>query len=109
MKKRFIEGQLILQRNVDEGFVSRLQEDKADIFAELENWARSYEISYEFGITGYSDYVCEYRVVARSASMCKSILSELKEIVKPITNKKVELGYKISGTCRTIRKGCDNE
>lgn len=99
MKKRFISGQLILVRDTNEDYVARLQEQKEDIFSELEDWACSYEISFQFGITESNNYVCEYRIVANSASICKSILRELKDIIKPIANKKVELGYEMSGSC----------
>ena len=99
MKKRFIRGQLILERGMSEDKMVVYERERDNILSEILRWATYRDVSLEFGLTTGDNYVCNYRIVAPNASSCRFVLSELKARLKAVSGKKPELGFETSGYC----------
>lgn len=78
--KKFIKGTLELDQNITD--LETYEEKHKRAIEELIDWANSFDVAINMGTSDDNTYLIEYKIVARTASMCKSLLSEMKGILK---------------------------
>lgn len=79
---KFIKGCFELDKNVTD-LVSYEEKKKVGL-DRLIDWANGMEIGLKFGISDDNTYLCEYKIICKTASLCKGILSELKYELKSV-------------------------
>lgn len=94
--KKFIKGTFELDKNVTD--LVAYEEIHKRAIEELFDWSSSYDVVINMGTSDDNTYLIEYKIVARTASMCKGILSEMKQILKDEW-KKTKMVWQGSGDC----------
>ena len=79
---KFIKGCFELDKNVTD--LDAYEEKKKIGLDRLINWANEMEIGLKFGTSDDNTYLCEYKIVCKTAALCKGILSELKYELKSV-------------------------
>lgn len=94
MAKKFKKGAFALQKDVTdlEAFEKPIEAQLHEIIA----WADKNEIHLAFGTTEGNTYLCEFHIVAQTASLCKGYVSELRAKLKKLFPK-LYLSYEWSG------------
>lgn len=78
--KRFIKGTFELDQNVTD--LEAYEENHIIALSEIINWANDLNVYVAFGTADDNTYLCEFKMVGNTASLCRSLLSELKEMLK---------------------------
>ena len=78
--KKFIEGTIELDQNVTD--LEAYEEKHKNAIEELIDWANSFDVAINMGTSDDNTYLIEYKIVAKTSSMCKSLLSEMKQLLK---------------------------
>ena len=78
--KKFIKGTFELDKDV---INLEEYEDKHNIaIEEIIDWANSYNVAINMGTSDDNTYLLEYKIVGKTASLCKGLLSELRSMLK---------------------------
>lgn len=78
--KKFIKGTFELDKDV---INLEEYEDKHNIaIEEIIDWANSYNVAINMGTSDDNTYLLEYKIVGKTASSCKGLLSELRSMLK---------------------------
>ena len=80
MNRKFKKGVFFLQKDVTNlvEFEKPIESKLRDIIA----WAENKDVELAFGTTEDNTYVCQYKVVAHTTTLCKGYVSELKAMLK---------------------------
>lgn len=77
--KKFIKGTLELDKNVTD-LVAYEQRIKTQL-KNLLNWGDRFNVGLTLGTADDNTYLCEYKIVASTKSMCNGLFRELKELL----------------------------
>lgn len=80
MAKKFIKGTFELDRDVTD--LKSYEEKHRIVIEELVDWANSFDVAINMGTSDDNTYLIEYKIIAKTSSVCKSLLSEMKQILK---------------------------
>lgn len=78
--KKFIRGTFELDHNVTD--LESYEEKHKIALAEIVDWANSLDVRITMGTSDDDTYLIEYKIVGNTASYCKSLLSELRSMLK---------------------------
>lgn len=78
--KKFIKGTFELDQNVID--LVEYENQRKNAIEELIDWADSFDVAINMGTADDNSYLCEYKIVGKTASFCKGLLSELRQILK---------------------------
>lgn len=92
--KKFIKGTFELDSGVYD--IDEYERPKMDALRAIISWADDQDALLRFGTNETGDYLCEYRVTARTTALCKGYVSELRHLLKPYFPK-VVMVYQASG------------
>lgn len=78
--KKFIKGIFELDQDVIN--LVEYEEKHKMAIEEIIDWANDFNVRINMGISDDNTYLIEYKIVGNTASFCKSLLSELKSMLK---------------------------
>lgn len=78
--KKFIKGIFELDQDVIN--LGEYEEKHKMAIEEIIDWANDFNVRINMGISDDNTYLIEYKIVGNTASFCKSLLSELKSMLK---------------------------
>ena len=78
--KKFIKGTFELDTNVTD--LIKYEKKHDTMLNQLIEWADSLGVALNIGTSEDNTYLCEYKIVGNTASYCKSLCSELRQILK---------------------------
>lgn len=80
--KKFIKGTFELDKNVTDlvAYEERIKKQIKRLF----DWGDSFGVAITLGTADDNTYLCEYKIVARTKSLCNSLLHELKDLLHEI-------------------------
>lgn len=78
--KKFIKGTFELDQNVVN--LEEYEEKHKRAIEEIIDWANSFDVGINIGTSDDNTYLIEYKIVGKTASFCKGLLSELRQILK---------------------------
>lgn len=78
--KKFIKGIFELDQDVIN--LEEYEEKHKMAIEEIIDWANDFNVRINMGISDDNTYLIEYKIVGNTASFCKSLLSELKSMLK---------------------------
>lgn len=78
--KKFIKGIFELDQDVIN--LEEYEEKHKMAIEEIIDWANDFNVRINMGISDDNTYLIEYKIVGNIASFCKSLLSELKSMLK---------------------------
>ena len=78
--KKFIKGTFELDQNVVD--LLKYEEKHIKAIEEIIDWANKFDVEIRMGTAEDDSYLIEYRIVGNTTAFCKSLLSELKPIIK---------------------------
>ena len=78
--KKFIKGTFELDQGVTD--LVEYETQRKNAVEELIDWANSFDVEICVGTSDDNSYLCEYKIVGKTASFCKGLASELKELLK---------------------------
>ena len=93
-KMNYIRGSFTLEANIADTneYYNRHKPTIDKIIA----WAEKIDVYVAFGTSDDRTYLCEYEVRGRTKTLCRSLVSELKTMLKQEW-KRTGLGYQASG------------
>ena len=78
--KKFIKGTFELDKDVIN--LEEYENKHTIAIEEIIDWANSYNIAINMGTSDDNTYLLEYKIVGKTASSCKGLLSELRSLLK---------------------------
>lgn len=78
--KKFIKGTFELDTNVTD--LAAYEQKKETKILAIIDWCNTFNVAVNMGTSDDNTYLCEYKIVAKTKSMCNSLLRELKEMLK---------------------------
>lgn len=78
--KKFIKGTFELDQGVTN--LEEYEERHKRAIEEIIDWANSFDVGINMGTADDNTYLIEYKIVGKTASFCKGLLSELKSMLK---------------------------
>lgn len=78
--KKFIKGTFELDKDVTD--LVAYEENKNDKLLAIVDWCNRFGVAINCGTTDDNTYLCEYKIVANTKTMCSGLLRELKEMLK---------------------------
>ena len=78
--KKFIKGTFELDINVTD--LVTYEEKHKRAIEEIIDWANSLNVAIKMGTADDDSYLLEYKIVGKTASFCKGLLSELRTMLK---------------------------
>lgn len=78
--KKFIKGTFELELNVAD-LVAFEEQHKVAINGWID-WANRFGVALNLGTSDDNTYLCEYKIVGATASYCKGLASELRQMIK---------------------------
>lgn len=94
MSKKFKKGTFVLKEGVTD-LVAFEKPIEAQLH-EIIDWAEKNRFYLAFGTTEDDTYICEYRIIAQTAQLCKGYVAELKAMLKKMFPK-LYLSHEWSG------------
>ena len=92
--KKFIKGTFELDTEVWD--LPEYERPKEAALRSILDWGTELGIAIRFGTSSDGSYLCEYNVRARTASLCRGYVAELRQLLKPHFPK-VETLFQASG------------
>jgi hypothetical protein len=77
--KKFIKGAFELDKNVTD--LVAYEKPIEGKLKKICDWGDQFKISIQFGTTEDNTYLCEYRVIANTKTLCNGLIRELKELL----------------------------
>lgn len=78
--KKFIKGTFELDKDVIN--LEEYEDNHTIAIEEIIDWANSYNVAINMGTSDDNTYLLEYKIVGKTASFCKGLLSELRSMLK---------------------------
>lgn len=78
--KKFIKGTFELDKDVIN--LEEYENKHTIAIEEIIDWANSYNVAINMGTSDDNTYLLEYKIVGKTASLCKGLLSELRSMLK---------------------------
>lgn len=78
--KKFIKGTFELDHNVTD--LAEYEKKHGTMLGELIGWTERFGIAIYLGTSEDNTYLCEYKITGETASCCKSLCSELRQMLK---------------------------
>ena len=78
--KKFIKGTFELDKDVTD--LEAYEENKKQKILEIVDWCNRFGVAINCGTADDNTYLCEYKIVANTKSMCNGLLQEFKELLK---------------------------
>ena len=78
--KKFIKGTFELDKDVIN--LEEYEDNHTIAIEEIIDWANSYNVAINMGTSDDNTYLLEYKIVGKTASLCKGLLSELRSMLK---------------------------
>ena len=78
--KKFIKGTFELDKDVIN--LEEYENKHTIAIEEIIDWANSYNIAINMGTSDDNTYLLEYKIIGKTASLCKGLLSELRSMLK---------------------------
>lgn len=78
--KKFIKGTFELDKDVIN--LEEYEDKHKTALEEIIDWANSLDVDVLFGTSDDNAYLIEYKIVGKTASLCKGLLSELRSMLK---------------------------
>ncbi len=78
--KKFVKGTFELDKNVTD--LAAYEEKKKVKILEIVDWCNDFGVAIQMGTADDDTYLCEYKIVAKTKSMCNGLLREFKEMLK---------------------------
>lgn len=78
--KKFIKGTFELDQDVVN--LEEYEEKHKRAIEEIIDWANDFNVGINMGTSDDNTYLIEYKIVGKTASFCKGLLSELKSMLK---------------------------
>lgn len=78
--KKFIKGTFELDKDVIN--LEEYENKHTIAIEEIIDWANSYNVAINMGTSDDNTYLLEYKIVGKTVSLCKGLLSELRSMLK---------------------------
>lgn len=92
--KKYIRGTFELEQNVTD--LDEFEKQHKTMMTNLPEWLERHDVKFVMGTSDDNTYLCEYTIVGATASYCKGLCSELKQLLKT-EFPKIKLLYQESG------------
>lgn len=78
--RKFIKGTFELNQNITD--LDEYEKQHETMLNNLIEWAKRFNVSINIGTSDDNTYLCEYKIVGNTASYCKGLCSELRQMLK---------------------------
>ena len=78
--KKFIKGTIELDKNITD--LEAYEKTKEHYLKAIRAFCDKYDIEFIMGTSDDNYYLIEYKIIANTKSLCKGILSEMKDLLK---------------------------